>query len=221
MTYTANKYKDEDQSTVQNVVSCDYAYTSNHNDCNPDSWGHNQSRMHYNGAGWSTVGAHHWVRDVNWVPSATPLQDESAKLDAAIQIMAGSDICVRGGVIDSTSTPHSAAGGTAASTALAGGDTKTDALLVWPITGSNFRLKVGGEMDINMIHDNPTAQPRYTSAGFPSLTTNRKVQDVNGNMYLNAGSTLFTVVELSNLYAASLSKDPQDTRYKERCPWGI
>lgn len=202
MTYTANR-SDVDKGTVQHQVSCD-RYARRGPDCDHDALGHPRHYSYQRQEAWSTVGAHHWVRDVNWIPSATPLQNEDAKLDAAIQIMAGSDLCVRGGVIDSTTTPHSHEGGTAASTALSGGDYKTDALLVWPISGSNFRLKVGGEMDINMIHDNPTAQPRYTSAGFPSST----VQDVNGNMYLYQGTKQFSVIDNANGLTAAYANVP-------------
>ena len=97
-----------------------------------------KSRDHYG------IKSSHTYYDVDWretkgLPGAT-------KLDAAIQLMAGADVCVENNVEDATTSIQSKDGYTASSLyAATTGATTTDALLVLPASGNNFRLKVGGK----------------------------------------------------------------------------
>ena len=82
-------------------------------------------------------------------------------LDAAIQIMAGADVCLRGGVKDSTAAAGSIGGGTTTGA--------TDAMVIYPTLGNNFVLRMKGNYDrMQQKHDGSNTPLYYTAAAFPT-----------------------------------------------------
>ena len=134
---------------------------------------------------------------------------------------------------DKSTNPQSNTGysGTTVTDASAGGFTETDALLVLPKNGNNFRLKVGRDFKkMNMYQDNLSGNPPYyTATSYPKNTAiqNSTVgtpastpSGLSGGsifLYKNTQTdpAIFDVVDLTNLYAANLSETPQDTRYSD------
>ena len=85
----------------------------------------------------------------------------STFLDAAIQIMAGADVCLRAGVKDATSAPGSTGGG--------GTTNATDAMVIYPTLGSNFVLRMKGDYErMQQKHDGNTTPLYYTASAFPT-----------------------------------------------------
>ena len=178
----------------------------------PPSSGYYKYRNHRDKYG---VKSSHTYYDVDWretkgLPGAT-------KLDAAIQLMAGADVCVENNVEDATTSIQSKDGYTASSLyAATTGATTTDALLVLPASGNNFRLKVGGEFKaINMIHDGSTSNLNYAHDNFPknndiqnSTTGTSPSGFSGGSMFLYPGSTSFNVVETTNGLNATYTNVP-------------
>ena len=163
--------------------------------------GHNE---HYDGSTGAYI-QHTDAYDVYWTPVLHDAGAEGAPLlDAAVRIIAGADVCITSDITDATGSTQSH------------GTTGTDAVLVWPINGTNFRLKVGNDLKaINMVHDATTNvghNPYYTAAQFNALG----VQKSTGNMYLYPGATTFTVVNTAastGLFATSTSLNPANTQY--------
>ena len=163
--------------------------------------GHNE---HYDGSTGAYI-QHTDAYDVYWTSVVHDANAEGAPLlDASILIIAGADVCITNDITDATGTAqsHNTVG--------------TDAVLVWPINGTNFRLKVGNDLNaINMVHNvinNLDHNPYYTAAQFNALG----VQKTSGNMYLYPGTTTFTVVNTTagtGLYAASTSLNLANTQY--------
>ena len=106
-------------------------------------------------------------------------------LDAAVLLVSGANVCVSGNVTDNTTGAGSVGGSTTTGV--------TDAMLVFPVTGNNYSLLIGGNYtNLQMIHDAP-ANNRYTAAGFPQAGAT--------DIYLNRGSG----ANPSHRYAASAS----------------
>lgn len=179
----------------------------------------------------------HRTFDVTWNNVSGPIRamngSDPLRLDAAIAILSGADVCVEKDIEDKSTNPQSNTGysGTTVTDASAGGFTETDALLVLPKNGNNFRLKVGRDFKkMNMYQDNLSGNPPYyTATSYPKNTAiqNSTVgtpastpSGLSGGsifLYKNTQTdpAIFDVVDLTNLYAANLSETPQDTRYSD------
>ena len=82
-------------------------------------------------------------------------------LDAAIQIMAGADVCLNAGVKDATTSPGSVGGG--------GTTNATDAMVIYPTLGNNFVLRMKGDYErMQQKHDGSSTPLYYTAAAFPT-----------------------------------------------------
>lgn len=100
---------------------------------------------------------HHKLRRVGWNQVT---HESTTFLDAAIQIMAGANICLRAGVKDATSSPGSMGGG--------GTTNATDAMVIYPTLGNNFVLRMKGNYDrMQQKHAGNTTELYYEAANFP------------------------------------------------------
>lgn len=140
----------------------------------------------------TVVGTRHEDHSVSWTQSAAI--PSNRYVNAAIQVLGGADVCLTGDIKDETTSV-------------------TNAYLIYPTTGYNFRLRVGGTIDpVNMKHD-VTDTHKYYNATTPTATAFPTSADLN--IYLFPGATTFDVVNVarSGLYAAAAATTPQNTQY--------
>lgn len=105
---------------------------------------------------------HHKLRRVGW-NAAT--HESTTNLDAAIQIMAGANICLRAGVKDATTSPGSVGGHTSGNA--------TDAMILYPTLGHNFVLRMKGDYErMQQKHAGNTTELYYEAASFPTTGDN-------------------------------------------------
>lgn len=152
----------------------------------------------------TTSYAQHQHKSHNW---GTAIVTGTDFLDGAIQILGGANVCVTGNVADGTMNAGSVGGSSQKG--------RTDAMFIWPKTGKNFQLRVGGDFnEMPMNHDDNAGNTNlyYSAAGFPQT----KATD----MYLYPGSTsyttTFTVVNTAastGLYATTPSLTSESTQY--------
>ena len=227
-TYAVTTYT---KSDVSESASYDHITRSSSHNCGPLSNQYTYYRQH------GGVTVLHRTFDVTWNNVSGPIRamngSDPLRLDAAIAILSGADVCVEKDIEDKSTNPQSNTGysGTTVTDASAGGFTETDALLVLPKNGNNFRLKVGRDFkEMNMYQDNLSGNPPYYTA--TSYPKNTAIQNSTvgtpastpsglsgGSIFLykntQTNPAIFDVVDLTNLYAANLSETPQDTRYSD------
>ena len=124
-----------------------------------------------------------------WADASNNALQGSTYLDAAYQLLAGANVCVTGNVSDETSAPGSI------------DSPGTDAMLLFPETGNNYSLLIGGNYnDLRMKHFG-TNYRLWLSAQSSALTSPDPLtptanvlfpDDDDSDIFLNEGTQIFT-----------------------------